>query len=120
MMQNSNKLEVFYDGGCNLCNSEIERYRKIDSEQRLALVDISEASFDPSQYDRDLSTFMKKLHVRDTAGTFHTGVDAFTRIWSVMPRQELHLLAAIVNFPGINLVARSGYWLFARVRKFLP
>ena len=120
MAHNNNSLEVFYDGGCNLCNREIARYRKIDSRRRLTLIDISAASFDPSQYNRDLCTFMKQLHVRDAAGTFHAGVDAFTRIWSVMPQSELHLLAAIVNFPGVNLIARSGYWLFARLRNFLP
>ena len=116
----NNRLEVFYDGGCNLCTREIERYRKIDSRHRLTLIDISASSFDPSQYDRDLSTFMRKLHVRDAAGDFYTGIDAFTRIWAVMPNSELHLLSAVVAFPGINLMARSGYWLFARCRQLFP
>ncbi len=120
MKQKVNELTVFYDGACGVCRREIESFRRRDRDGLLTLIDIAASTFDPAQYGRDLQTFMKKLHVRDVAGNFHTGVDALTRIWAIMPQPELHLLSAVVAFPGINTVARSGYWLFARCRKYLP
>ena len=120
MEQNSKGLTVFYDGACRVCSMEIERYRLRDKDGLLTLIDIAAPTFDPAQYDRDLQMFMKKLHVLDDSGNFHTGVDALTRIWAVMPQPELHLLSAVVALPGVNLLASSGYWLFARCRKLLP
>jgi predicted DCC family thiol-disulfide oxidoreductase YuxK len=113
-------LTVFYDGSCIVCSRELEKYRKMDSAGRLKMVDITAPTFDPSLYDRDLQTFMAKLHVLDNSGEFHTGVDAFTRIWRVLPQSWMHLLSTIIAFPGIRLLARTGYWAFAHVRKFLP
>jgi predicted DCC family thiol-disulfide oxidoreductase YuxK len=120
MKHADDKLEVFYDGGCIVCRQEMERYSRRDKKGLLTLVDISLPTFDPAQFDRDLKTFMAKLHVRDAAGEYYTGVDAFTKIWAVLPEPELHLLAAVVALPGVSLLARSSYWLFAHSRKFLP
>lgn len=120
MGQKQERLTVFFDGSCRVCSREIEHYRQRDTDGRLLLVDIADPAFDPSPYDRELKDFMAELHVRDASGRFHTGVDAFARIWEVMPQPEWHLLAAVIALPGINLLARGGYALFARFRKFLP
>lgn len=120
MRIDADKLTVFYDGGCGVCRREVEKYRQMDQEGRLVFIDISAPSFEPSQYGGDLQQFMKKLHVLDASGEFYSGIDAFIRIWAVLPKSELHLLSTVVAFPGVNLLARSGYWLFARLRKFLP
>jgi predicted DCC family thiol-disulfide oxidoreductase YuxK len=120
MVKNKEKLTLFYDGGCIVCSREMEKYRLRDKSGKLILIDIAAPTFDPSKYGRDLKTFMAELHVRDESGIFHTGVAAFARIWDVLPQPELHLLSAIISLPGISLLARSGYWLFAHSRKFLP
>ena len=113
-------LTVFYDGGCIVCSREMEKYKRRDKGGVMTLVDIAAPDFDPTLYGRDQKELMAKLHVRDEAGNFHTGVDAFSRIWEALPQPELHLLAALVNLPGISLLARGSYWMFARTRKFLP
>lgn len=118
--ENKGCLTLFFDGGCGVCRREVEKYRQMDKDGLLVFIDISAQGFEPSQYGGDLQQFMKKLHVLDASGEFYTGIDGFTRIWAVLPQSELHLLSAFVAFPGINIVARSGYWLFARLRKFLP
>lgn len=120
MGQSKAGLAVFYDGSCRVCSREIEQYRKRDKNDQLTLVDIAAPDFDPAVYGLTQRDFMAKLHVRDASGTFHTGVDAFVRIWEAMPQPELHLLAAVVALPGINLLARGGYALFARFRGHLP
>ena len=120
MAQTNDHLIVFYDGGCVVCSREMEQYRRRDKGGVLILVDIAAPTFDPTQYGRDLDTFMRQLHVRDASGIYHTGVNAFARIWEVMPQPELHLLAAVIALPGINMLAQGGYGVFARFRRFLP
>ena len=92
MKQKTDSLTVFYDGACSVCRREIERFRRRDKAGLLTLIDIAAPTFDPAQYGLELQVFMKKLHVRDAAGNFHTGVDALTRLWAIMPQPELHLL----------------------------
>jgi len=48
-------------------------------------------------------------------------VEAFAAIWQAFPTLLLYgLLGALVMFPGVNLLARTAYWSFARIRPFLP
>lgn len=120
MAHAGNGLKVFYDGSCIVCSREMERYRRRDRGGALKLIDIAAPSFDPVAYGRDLDAFMAQLHVLDASGAFYVGVDAFARIWEVMPQRGFHLLAALIGLPGINLMARGGYRLFARLRRVLP
>lgn len=113
-------LEVFYDGGCMVCDSEVNVYKKIGSAAELFFVNIADSEFDPQQYGRSRDEFMAQLHVRDEAGNFHVGVDAFRLLWRRLPGLHYHLLAALTGLPGINLFARIGYRLFAENRHRLP
>jgi len=113
-------LEVFYDGACSVCRREMEHYRQRDSQGRLHLVDIAAAGFDASAYGIEQAEFMARLHVRDAKGAFHTGVDAFARIWETVPGPGWSLLARLVQLPGVHAVAGVGYALFARYRVYLP
>ena len=60
------KLKIFYDGNCLVCHTEIEIYRKHDSLNRLAFVDISKLDFYHDQYPvtKKISTniFMFNFH----------------------------------------------------------
>jgi len=114
------KLEVFYDGSCSVCRREMEHYRRRDRDGRLQLVDISVAGFDAGVYGRDLQAFMARLHVRDARGGFYTGVDAFARIWEVIPGAGWTLLARVIQLPGVHLLSAVVYALFARYRGYLP
>ena len=114
-------LEIFYDGSCRVCSAEIEGYRARNPGQRLVFIDISQPDFQPQKYDKRLEDFMAKIHVRDGSGHFETGVEAFMLIWEAFPTGSIYrLLSAMVGFPGMNLLARGGYALFARYRHLLP
>ena len=114
-------LEIFYDGSCLVCSSEIEHYRQRNPQQRLRFIDIRAADFLPSDYGKSQAEFMAKMHVRDQQGQFFSGVDAFLLIWQAYPSGSLYrLLGAVIGFPGINLLARGGYRVFARYRHLLP
>jgi len=114
-------LEIFYDGSCLVCATEIETYRRNNPQGRLAFIDIRGDDFSAATYGKPLEDFLSKLHVRDAEGNFATGVDAFLLIWQVYPSgSRYRLLAAVIGLPGIKLLARWGYAIFARYRHLLP
>jgi len=114
------RLEVFYDGACSVCRREMEQYRRRDADGRLRLINIAAEGFDAAAYGGDRKAFMARLHVRDADGVFHTGVDAFARIWESVPGSGWSLLAKTVQMPGVHAVASAAYALFARFRGYLP
>jgi len=120
MTDEKGRLEVFYDGDCRICRREMDHYRRIDVKGDLQLTDISVDDFDAGVYGKSRDDFMARLHVRDADGVFHTGVDAFARIWEIIPGPGFSLLAAVVQLPGIHALAGVVYRLFARYRGYLP
>lgn len=114
-------LEIFYDGSCMVCSAEIAKYREVDQLGRLIFIDISSPDFVAETYGKTQDEFMARIHVRDNEGYFHTGVDAFMMIWQVYPDcSPYRLLSAVIGFPGVNLLSRGAYTLFARYRHLLP
>jgi predicted DCC family thiol-disulfide oxidoreductase YuxK len=114
-------LEIFYDGLCSVCSAEIEHYRQRNPQQRLRFIDIRDAAFRPQDYGKSQAEFMARMHVRDQQGRFFAGVEAFLLIWQAYPSgSPYRLLGAVIGFPGINLLARGGYRVFARYRYLLP
>ena len=114
-------LEIFYDGSCIVCSTEMQAYRKNNPQGRLTFIDISAADFDAGAYGKTQDEFMARMHVRDAAGEFTTDVDAFSTIWQAYPSASIYrLFSAVIGFPGINLLSRFGYAVFARYRHLLP
>lgn len=114
-------LQIFFDGSCRVCSAEMESYRRKNPDNRLEFIDISDDQFRPDAYDKALGDFMAELHVRDAAGNFTTGIDAFIAIWQAFPSGSLwRLAAATLGLPGILTLSRGGYRVFARYRHLLP
>ena len=114
-------LQIFYDGSCMVCSAEMAKYREHDHDGKLSFVNIKAPDFVAPDYGKTQAEFMARLHVRDADGVFYTGVDAFTAIWQAYPDCSVYrLLSAAVGFPGLNLVSRGAYSLFARYRHLLP
>lgn len=113
-------LTVFYDAGCPVCAREIARYRRRGDDGRLSFVDISQPDFDPTLYGRPRQEFMAQMHALDARGRFFVGVEAFRALWRGMPGWFYPFLATFAGFPGVHLLARGGYYWFARLRHYLP
>ena len=114
-------LQIFYDGACSVCASEIEHYGRLNHEGRLLMVDISAPDFDPGVYGITLAEFMYQLYVIDQAGKIYCGVEAFWAIWQAFPASTLFgFMGKMITLPGINLIARVCYKAFARIRRYLP
>ena len=100
-------LQIFYDGSCLVCSTEMDNYRNNNPQNRLNFIDISNEDFTPDTYAKTQAEFMAQLHVRDAQGLFYTGVDAFIAIWQAYPSGSLcRLFGGLIGLPGINLLSR--------------
>ena len=114
-------LNVFYDGSCIVCAAEIEHYLKKDHGEKLVAIDISSPDFDPAPYHISFTDFMLELHAIDQDGQIFNGIDSFWAIWQAFPASTIYgIMGRVIQLPLANRSARIGYWLFARVRPYLP
>ncbi len=114
-------LTVFYDGACIVCATEIEHYLKKDHGGKLLAVDISSHDFDPAPYKISMTDFMQQLHAIDQDGQVFKGIDSFWAIWQAFPPSTIYgVMGRIIQSPLVNRLARIGYWMFARIRPYLP
>ena len=109
------KINIFYNGGCPICRTEIEHYLRLDRRngQQLGFIDIAGAEH-VCPFDR--TEMLKRLHVVDADGNKFVGVDAFIEIWRHLPYYR-HL-ASFTRIPLIRGLAIRLYdgvlapWLF--------
>jgi len=114
-------LTVFYDGACIVCATEIEHYLKKDHGGKLLAVDISSHDFDPAPYKISMTDFMQQLHAIDQDSQVFKGIDSFWAIWQAFPPSTIYgIMGRIIQSPLVNRLARIGYWMFARIRPYLP
>ncbi|MGC2425051.1 MAG: DUF393 domain-containing protein [Nitrospirota bacterium] len=114
-------IKIFYDGSCIVCSSEMERYRRKDAKKNLIFIDVTAPGFRPETYGKSREELMRKLHVLDAEGKYYTGADGFPPIWRGLPPESVYLsLAWLIEKPLVNQIAKAGYFIFARLRRFLP
>lgn len=113
-------LTIYYDGACRVCAAEIGHYLRRDRAGRLAGVDISAPDFDPTPLGATLDEMLYQLHAVDAGGTVYRNIVAFVAIWQSFPDMRFRLLVVLFSSPLVAPLARCGYRLFARVRRYLP
>lgn len=114
-------LQLFYDGSCSVCATEVERYGRRDLDGRLKLMDISAPGFDPAPFGISLAEFMYQMHAIDRSGRVFRGVEAFWAIWQAFPTSSLlGVCGRLIMLPLVNPLARLCYRMFAAIRGYLP
>ncbi len=111
---------VYYDGLCIVCDTEIQHYRRLVTDDRLRFVDIAAPDFHADDHGRSTDQFMAQMHLKDGLGEWHLGVDAFTLLWHSLPGRHWHVMARAIQSPILRPFARLGYRLFANNRHRLP
>ncbi len=108
--ETSQKLTIFYDGGCPICKKEIELYRKIDPQKSLVWEDITSLKEDRMPTGKSREQLLEIFHVEGSNGEWHTGVDAFGAIWSRLP--VLRRFSFVFSIPVTRHIAIGFYRLF--------
>ena len=106
-------VEVFYDGDCPLCMSEIGMLRRRDRAKRILFTDIAAAGFDPGSIGVDHDVLMKRIHARLPSGELIEGVEVFRRLYAAVgfPR-----LVAMTRLPVVSHGLDLAYKVFAKNR----
>lgn len=107
-------ITVFYDGKCGLCSKEIAYYRRIAPAGIFNWQDITQSSQQLNQQGITLVAALRVLHVIDSEGKVHRGVDAFVVIWQQLPKWRK--LGRFIVLPIIKPIASFGYRLVANWR----
>jgi predicted DCC family thiol-disulfide oxidoreductase YuxK len=110
----SNRLTVYFDGGCPVCSREIGFYRKQAGADRLHWVNLMEASPEDFGDDLSLDVALARFHVRKADGSLVAGARAFALMWQQLPR--FRSLGRIAALPGVVSVLEIGYRLLLKVR----
>lgn len=105
---------VFYDGNCNLCNSEINFYKKLDQKKTFSWVDINSKSNVLSNYNIDFEDSLMYLHAIDKRGNKRVGVDAFIIIWNEF--KYFKILSFILQITPLKKISRMIYNFWAKKR----
>ena len=107
------EIEVFYDGGCPLCNREADLLRRRDRKGRIRFADITAGGFDPAYVGVPWAALMDRIHGRLADGTLVEGVEVFRRLYTAV---GYGALVAPTRLPGLSHLLDLAYRLFARNR----
>jgi predicted DCC family thiol-disulfide oxidoreductase YuxK len=105
-----NKDQLFYDGQCPLCVTEMDKLRSL-ADPGLELIDIHKAGDDAGLPERE--TLLGTLHLRRDEGGFLTGMDANVAAWQ---HTRYGWLWRPLRWPLIRTVADACYRPWARWR----
>ena len=112
-IESAYEVEVFYDGGCPLCNREILLLRRWDRQGKIQFSDIDSSSFKAEAVGKSYEELMAQMHGRLRDGTWLQGVEVFRRLYAAVGFVRL---AALSRLPLISQLLGLGYMVFARNR----
>ncbi len=107
------QLRLLYDGQCSICRQAIERLKRRDRENRIALENISDPAFDPGRYGLTAEQVRTAMHVMLPDGRVLRAMDAVRAAYAAVGRGWL---LAPTAWPGIRWLADAFYCHFARHR----
>ncbi|MEO1282666.1 MAG: DUF393 domain-containing protein [Pseudomonadota bacterium] len=109
------RVEVFFDGSCPLCRSEIAFYQKRTDDSTVTYTDVSEAHRAGRDVvaGLDAETAMSRFHVRDHDGQLLSGAVAFAALWRAVPGfKTAGKIAALWGIRHILEIAYRGFLVF--------
>lgn len=114
----SEKLIVYYDGLCVVCDTEIQQYKKMKGSENIIFTDITAFGFSAEAIGLDPFAVHKHLHSKTPDGNIYVGVETFIQIWERLDR--LNFLAKIAKKSPVRKFLELNYSLFVLVRPYLP
>ena len=113
MDQNLQKLTLFYDGACPLCQAEILFLSGRNQAGLLNFVDINSKAYDPLKVGVSCEEALAAMYGLYADGTLIHGVTVFPEAYR---RADLPTLAWIFSRKSMQPVLKMGYRFFANNR----
>lgn len=109
-MPASERITVWYDGGCPLCRREIAWMRRLDGKGRIRFLD---AANPDTICPLDRSQILDRFHALEN-GALLSGAAAFAAMWRAIPL--LRPLGLAAKLPIAQRLLEWAYVRFLRVR----
>ena len=113
VVNQSQCVEVYFDGSCPMCRREIAVYQNITPDQPIAWVDISKPDT-PLPHGQSKEQLMARFHTRTAQGELLSGAAAFVHVWAQLPGWRV--LAWLAKVPGMLWLMEKAYNGFLPVR----
>ena len=113
MDQNLQKLTLFYDGACPLCQAEILFLSGRNQADLLGFVDINSTAYDPLKVGVSCKEALAAMYGQYENGTLIHGVTVFPEAYR---RADLPTLAWIFSRKSMQPILKIGYRFFANNR----
>ncbi|MHB1155720.1 MAG: thiol-disulfide oxidoreductase DCC family protein [Phycisphaerales bacterium] len=104
---------VLYDGACPICSRRASAMRRRDRHDRLRLIDISAADFDPARFGLTHTAVQSQIHAVLGDGRIVTAMDALRHIHRAL---GMGRLLAPTGWPVLRPMCDWLYRRFAAVR----
>jgi predicted DCC family thiol-disulfide oxidoreductase YuxK len=109
----TDKLRVFFDGGCPMCSKEIGLYKNLDAAGAIEWLDISRE--DPANtLPLPRETLLARFHVQTPDGRLLSGARGFIEMWHQLPKWRW--LAKVCSMPTVPFLLELGYCGFLKIR----
>ena len=100
-------MKVYYNGSCNICNTEISHYKK--NNDQINFIDISEILDDHIKHLSKKQLF-RRMHVYHE-GKILSGAESFLILWSKMP--NFIWLSKLLSLPLLRQIWYVAYEFLA-------
>lgn len=100
-------MKVYYNGSCNICNTEISHYKK--NNDHINFIDISESVDDHIKHLSKKQLF-RRMHVYHE-GKILSGAESFLILWSKMP--NFTWLSKLLSLPLLRQIWYVAYEFLA-------
>ena len=114
-LNNSPKAICFHDGDCPLCKIEINAMRKMDKNNAIRWVDITQDKHELIDAGITYQDAMDSIHVIDNQQQMLMGVKGFLAVWQHLPYYR-RLVPIVHHTPFLLPIMEAAYRLFARYR----
>jgi len=116
MNKKNPSCKVFFDGSCPLCAREISLYSKLDKDDEIEWVDVSQPEpATPVGITRE--RLLSRIHLLDSEGKLQIGASAFFFIWKKLPGWRW--LGNLEKNKLIFFLAQIFYEIFLLVRPLI-
>lgn len=105
------KLTIWFDGGCPLCQREIALMRRLDRGHAIDFIDVSDGD---ASCPIDRAELLERFHARED-GVMLSGAAAFAAMWRAVP-----LLRPLGLAARNRQVLAVLEWLYVRFLRFRP